>query len=80
MKLTLKDVRFCLRGAKDLCTVYREEGKIYARIEWKICNNWTAMQNLKHYYNIVKMPETIFSRTMASDVYLIESVKQYHIA
>lgn len=37
------------------------------------------MQNLKHYYNIVKMPETIFSRTMASDVYLIESVKQYHI-
>lgn len=75
MKLTLKDVRFCTRGAEDCITVYKEDGKLYARIRWAIHKKWYAMENLKRYYNIYEMPETAISRTLASDVYLIESAK-----
>lgn len=76
MKLTLKDVRFCTRGAEDCILVYKKDGKLYARIKWEIHKDWYAMQNLMRYYNIYELPETAISRTLASDVFLIESVKE----
>lgn len=75
MKLTLKDVRFCTRGAKDCIGVFKKDGKLYARISWAIHSKWYVMENLKRCYNIYKMLETAIDRMLASDVYLIESVK-----